>query len=132
MRATICREISLPPEMMGRPRPPPIVAAWAKACPKACAKAGITALTFHDFRGSAVTRLALAGASVPEIATITGHTLRDVQEILDAHDLSRDVTMAESAVRKLEEWSKGAETRTDFSKFSQNAVSGPTLKMGKT
>ena len=79
---------------------------WAKAC----AKAGITALTFHDFRGSAVTRLALAGASVPEIATITGHTLRDVQEILDAHYLSRDVTMAESAVRKLEEWSKAAET----------------------
>ncbi|CAH1673925.1 hypothetical protein CHELA20_51133 [Hyphomicrobiales bacterium] len=40
--------------------------------------------------------------------------------------------MAESAIRKLEEWSKGVETRTDFSKFSQNAVSGPAEKTRKT
>ena len=69
---------------------------------KACEKAGIEDLTFHDFRGSAVTRLALAGASVPEIAAITGHSLKDVQEILDAHYLSRDVRLAESAIAKLE------------------------------
>lgn len=70
---------------------------------KACKKVGITAgLTFHDIRGSAVTRLALAGGSVPEIATITGHSLRDVESILDAHYLSRDVTLAESGIAKLE------------------------------
>ena len=33
-------------------------------------------LTFHDVRGSAVTRLAEAGCEVPEIATITGHSLK--------------------------------------------------------
>ncbi len=69
---------------------------------KACAKAGISGLTFHDFRGSAVTRLALAGATEAEIASMTGHSLRDVSEILDAHYLSRDIKLAESAVRKLE------------------------------
>jgi hypothetical protein len=37
---------------------------WAKACKKA----GITGLTFHDLRGSAVMRLALADATVPQIA----------------------------------------------------------------
>jgi integrase len=69
---------------------------------KACNKAEVQDVTFHDLRGSAVTRLALAGASVPEIAAFTGHSLRDVQEVLDAHYLSRDVHLAESAIRKLE------------------------------
>jgi hypothetical protein len=49
-----------------------------------------------------VIRFAVAGATVPEIATITGHSLRDAEAILDAHYLGRDVKLAESAVRKLE------------------------------
>jgi hypothetical protein len=44
----------------------------------------------HDLRGSAVVRLALADATVPQIATFTGHSLRDVEAILDAHYLGRD------------------------------------------
>jgi integrase len=59
-------------------------------------------LTFHDLRGSAVIRLALAGSTVPEIATFTGHSLKDVENILDKHYLGRDVRLAESAARKLE------------------------------
>jgi integrase len=42
-------------------------------------------VTFHDLRGTAVTRLALSGCTVPEIATITGHALGDVRSILDAN-----------------------------------------------
>jgi len=73
-------------------------ASWRKAC----AKAGIAELTFHDLRGSAVTRLAIAGCTVPEIATITGHSLQDVHAILNANYLHRDPALAESAIRKLE------------------------------
>lgn len=70
---------------------------------KAFYKAGINEdLTFHDLRGSAVIRLALAGSTVPEIATFTGHSLKDVESILDKHYLARDVRLAESAARKLE------------------------------
>lgn len=69
---------------------------------KACVKAGIEELTFHDLRGSAVTRLAIAGCTVPEIASITGHSLKDVEGILDKHYLSRDQALAETAIRKLE------------------------------
>jgi integrase len=47
-------------------------------------RAGVTGLTFHDLRGSAVVRLALAEATVPQIATFTGHSLKDVEAILDA------------------------------------------------
>lgn len=77
-------------------------ASWRKAC----AKAGIVGVTFNDLRGTAVTRLALAGCTEPEIATITGHSLRDVRSILDAHYLHRDPTLAENAIRKLEKGTK--------------------------
>ena len=75
---------------------------WAKTC----AKAKISGLTFHDLRGSAVVRLALAEATVPQIATITGHSLKDVEAILDAHYLGRDVQLAEMAIAKLEKRTK--------------------------
>lgn len=77
-------------------------ASWAKACKRA----GIEGVTFHDLRGTAVTRLAIAGATEPEIATLTGHSLRDVKTILDAHYLRRDPALGESAIRKLEQRTK--------------------------
>lgn len=69
---------------------------------KACDRAGISELTFHDLRGTAVVRLAIAGATVPQIAAVTGHALKDVEAILDAHYLGRDIQLAEAAVLKLE------------------------------
>ena len=42
------------------------------------------------------------GCTEAEIATITGHSLRDVRSILDAHYLHRDQELAERAIRKLE------------------------------
>ena len=68
----------------------------------ACEKAGIEDLRFHDLRGTAVTRLAIAGCSVAEIAAITGHSLKDVETILDRHYLGGRVELAEQAVLKLE------------------------------
>lgn len=73
---------------------------------KACKAAGVKGVTFHDLRGSAVTRLAVAGCTVPEIAAISGHSLKDVEDILQAHYLGRDVRLAESAIRKLERKTK--------------------------
>jgi integrase len=69
---------------------------------KACKRAGVVGVTFNDLRGTAVTRLALSEATEAEIATITGHSLRDVRSFLDAHYLHRDPALAESAIRKLE------------------------------
>jgi integrase len=77
-------------------------ASWGKACKTA----GVVGVTFHDLRGTAVTRLALAGCTEAEIATITGHSLRSVHAILDTHHLSRDPALAESAIRKLEKGTK--------------------------
>jgi integrase len=69
---------------------------------KACAAVGVVGVTFHDLRGTAVTRLAVAGCTEAEIASITGHSLRDVAAILDTHYLHRDPALAQSAISKLE------------------------------
>ena len=90
-------------------------ASWGKACEKADIPDD---LTFHDIRGSAVTRLAEAGCEVPEIATITGHSLKDVEVILDAHYLGRTTKLADSAVAKLER--AEADKRTDDEQKLQN------------
>jgi len=71
--------------------------AWRKAA----RAAGIVGLTFHDLRGTAVTRLAETGCTNPEIAAITGHSLRDVGAILDKY-LARTRGLALSAIAKLE------------------------------
>jgi integrase len=77
-------------------------ASWGKACKTA----GVVGVTFHDLRGTAVTRLALAECTEAEIATITGHSLSSVRAILDTHYLSRDPALGESAIRKLEQGTK--------------------------
>jgi integrase len=77
-------------------------ASWTKGCKAA----GVVGVTFNDLRGTAVTRLALAGCTEAEIATISGHSLRGVRAILDSHYLSRDPALGESAIRKLEKGTK--------------------------
>jgi len=74
---------------------------FANQWEETCQRAGITGLHFHDIRGTTVTMLAEAGCTVPEIAAITGHTLRSAQEILDRY-LARTGTLAVTAIAKLE------------------------------
>jgi integrase len=95
-------------------------ARWGKACTKADIRDDPT---FHDIRGSAVTRLAEAGCEVPEIATITRHSLRDVEAILDAHYLGRTTKLAVSAVAKLER--AAAATGTDGEQKLENNQTVP-------
>lgn len=70
---------------------------WAEACKAA----KITDLHFHDLRGTAITMLAEAGATVPEIASITGHGLDHVGRILESY-LSRTAKLSAAAIEKLD------------------------------
>jgi len=106
---------------LGRAWPP---RAFGSSWLRACKRAGITGLTFNDLRGTAVTRLAIAGCTEAEIATITGHSLRDVRSILDAHYLHRDPALAESAIAKLE-------TRTKNSQLTSQLAEVVTTKAEK-
>jgi hypothetical protein len=63
--------------------------------------AGITDLHFHDLRGTAVTMLAEAGCTTPQIAAITGHLLKTVTAILDKY-LARTRALAGEAVIRFE------------------------------
>ncbi|MBX3521875.1 MAG: tyrosine-type recombinase/integrase [Xanthobacteraceae bacterium] len=77
---------------------------------KLCKKAGVSGLTFHDLRGTAVTKLARAGATVQEIASITGHSLKDISTILDRHYLGDRASLAASGIKKLERKEKRTKT----------------------
>jgi integrase len=63
----------------------------------ACKAAGITGVTFHDLRGSFVTRRLAAGWTAQEVALCTGHSLRDLA-MLDTY-ADRSTVAAASAER---------------------------------
>jgi integrase len=69
---------------------------------KACRKAGVTGVTFNDLRGTFVTRSAIVSGTEPEIAYITGQSLRGVRAIIDTHYLHRDPALGENLINKLE------------------------------
>jgi integrase len=69
-------------------------------------RAGVKGLTFHDLRGTAVTRLAVAGATEMEIAAITGHAVSDVRSILDQNYFGRVAELGKSAISELERRTK--------------------------
>ena len=54
-------------------------------------------LHFHDIRGTTVTLLAQGGATVPQIASITGHSLKQVSSILEKY-LARTSELAGGAI----------------------------------
>jgi integrase len=86
---------------------------------KACKRAGVVGVTFNDLRGTAVTRLATVGCTEAQIATITGHCLRDVRSILDSNYLHRDPALAEEAIRKLEAGTKTPKRAPNWSESSE-------------
>ena len=92
-----------------------------KAWKEASDAAGLVDLHFHDLRGTAVTMLAEAGCTVPEIAAITGHSLKTVTTILEKY-LSRTKALAEAAIEKFEN-----APATDFASRLQT---GPVGKSG--
>lgn len=58
-------------------------------------------LQFIDLRRTAVVHLGRAGATVPEIAALTGHSETTVHELLRVY-LPRDRAVADAAITKLE------------------------------
>jgi integrase len=83
--------------------------AWGKAT----MRAGISGLTFHDLRGTAVVTLARAGCNEVEIYSITGHKPSDVQAVLTAHYLPRDAEVAANAIAKLNRYKARGDQKGD-------------------
>jgi integrase len=77
---------------------------------KACDRTNVDMPRFNDLRGTAVTRLALAGCTVPQIASFTGHSLKDVERILQAHYMGGKFEMAEQAMAMREAFEIGLQS----------------------
>ncbi len=75
---------------------------------------------FRGLRGTAVTRLVVSGCTVPETAAITGHSIRDVEAIIEAHDLGEQAELAEQAIVTLD---ATYGDRTGIAKWMQNGLS---------
>lgn len=67
---------------------------------------------FLDLRDTAVTRLAKAGCTIPEICAITGHSERTCYEILK-HYLALDSEIADNAIAKLVAWEEAKAAERD-------------------
>ncbi|MCZ6587446.1 MAG: tyrosine-type recombinase/integrase [Alphaproteobacteria bacterium] len=74
---------------------------WREAFNIIRRKAGLEHLQARDLRRTAVVNMARAGATVPEIAANTGHSIHRTQYILE-HYLPRDAHMARAGIIKLE------------------------------
>ncbi len=69
---------------------------------KAIKKANITGVTFHDLRGTFITKARRSGATVEEIAAASGHSIKDVTRVLEAHYLAHDEQTNDAVILKLE------------------------------
>ena len=81
------------------------VTLWHKAFEPIRSKAGLDHLQARDLRRTAIVRLAMAGCSAPEIASVSGHSLESTERILEVY-LPRTASMARGAIAKLEEYRK--------------------------
>ncbi len=75
--------------------------AFSKAFREIANASGLPHLEFRSLRATCVCRLASAGCSIPEIASITGHTLVSVHHILK-HYWRPDSDQAQHAIAKVE------------------------------
>ena len=83
------------------------------------------ALHFHDIRGTTVTLLSEAGCTTQQIATITGHSLRTVNQILERY-LARTRGLAEQAMMNFEN-----SPRTKFANQLQTDPGGEQKQTAK-
>ena len=92
-------------EGTGKPYKPDLFRKKFTLVRKAAAKKmpSIASKQFMDLRDTAVTRLAMAGCTVPQICAITGHREQTAHQIM-RHYLALNSDMANAAIDKLNTW----------------------------
>ncbi|MRN77076.1 tyrosine-type recombinase/integrase [Brucella sp. 09RB8471] len=73
---------------------------------KAIKKAEITGVTFHDLRGTFITKARRNGATIEEIAAASGHSIKEVTRVLEAHYLAHDEETNDAVILKMERGKK--------------------------
>lgn len=89
---------------------------------RASKAAGIVDLHFHDLRGTAITMLSEAGCTAPQIAAITGHSMKHVTSILDKY-LARTSVLAGETITLFEN-AKSTKFANQLQTNAQNPTKG--------
>jgi integrase len=99
---------------------------------EAAKAAGADGLHFHDLRGTAATRLAEAGCTAPQIASVMGWSVKKAQQMIDTYVATSGV-LAAQAIEKLEEHRDrqevlrtSSEQKTETKVETKWSESGPT------
>lgn len=80
---------------------------------KECARLGIEDVTFHDLRGTFITARKSEGASIEDIALISGHSTAEIKNVLEKHYLSPKQEASDSVISRMD--------RTQRKRNQQNA-----------
>ncbi|WP_425906982.1 tyrosine-type recombinase/integrase [Nitrobacter sp. TKz-YC02] len=99
---------------------------FAEQWEKAATDAKLVDLHFHDLRGTAITMLSEAGNTPQQIATVTGHTIKTIHQIIEKY-LARTKHLSDAAILNFEN-----SPRTKFANQLQTVARAVNSKKGKS
>lgn len=69
---------------------------------KECAKLEIEGVTFHDLRGTFITDSRREGSTAEQIASVSGHSIKEVGRVLEKHYLAADQQTSDAVILRME------------------------------
>ena len=73
---------------------------------RALKKAGVEGKTFHDLKGTFITRARRNGSSIEDIAQVTGNSTKDVRSVLEKHYIADSSHVADGVILRMEKHKK--------------------------
>lgn len=69
---------------------------------KECARLSIEGVTFHDLRGTFITEARRNGSTTEQIASVSGHSISEVNSVLEKHYLADDQQTSDAVILRME------------------------------
>ncbi|MGX9120288.1 tyrosine-type recombinase/integrase [Mesorhizobium sp. BHbsci] len=69
---------------------------------KECARLKIDGVTFHDLRGTFITERKREGSTAEQIAGVTGHSISEINSVLERHYLADDQQASDAVILRME------------------------------
>ncbi|MDX8501953.1 tyrosine-type recombinase/integrase [Mesorhizobium sp. VK4C] len=69
---------------------------------KECARLKIEGVTFHDLRGTFITERKREGSTAEQIAGVTGHSISEINGVLERHYLADDQQASDAVILRME------------------------------
>jgi len=69
---------------------------------RALRNAGIIGKTFHDLKGTFITRARRNGSSMEDIAQVTGNSVSSIKSVLESHYIASDSEVSDRVIMLME------------------------------